>query len=140
MDVNEEQKKSLKGECVIVHSLFVQYIGPTKETIKINEENLILHEMHLNLKENISDQEFEDFLGDQEHNFLENKQFQIVITGFEVENKQFSKYLIFYILRIHEIIEKIIRKTSGRCCYEEILSKFEIIINKAHISEVCYLF
>ena len=135
LDVSEEQKKSLEGECVIVHSLFVQYVGPIKETIKINEDNLFLHEMHLNIREKISDQEFEELLGEQEYNFLDNKHFQIVISGFEVENKQFSKYLLFYILKIHEIIEKIIRKTSGRCNYEEILSRFEIIISKAHISE-----
>lgn len=134
-DVNEEQKKSLKGECVIVHSLFVHYVGPKKETIKINEDNLVLHELHLNMREEISDQELEECFGDQEFNFFNNKVFQIVISGFEVENKQFSMYLMFYILKIHEIIEKMIRKTSGRCSYEEILTKFEIIINKAHISE-----
>ena len=134
LEVNEEKKKVLNKECEIVHQNFIVYIGGIKETVKNEKCNQCFHEIHLNLEKNISDKEFLECFNESEIKLLEGKCFQMVISGCEIENRNFRNYMMVYIKSIDEIIQKFI-SFNGNLHYEEVLTHFELVISKAHILE-----
>ena len=98
VEVDDDLKEKLKGESLIVHTNFVVYVGGINETLKNEEQKLLLNEIHLNLEQNIIDHEFLECFGDLKS--LDQKYFQILITGYEMEHRHFEFYLLMYVRAI----------------------------------------
>ena len=125
--------EKLKGESLIVHTNFVIYVGGIKETLKNEEQKLLLNEIHLNLEQNIIDHEFLECFGDLKS--LDHKYFQILITGYEMEHRHFEFYLLMYVRAIQRLIEKFMELSEGTWKFDEVLERFEIVVGKGHILE-----
>lgn len=134
LDVSEELKKELKGECLIVHPNFIEYIGDLVETVQKPEDDLILNEIHLDFKSTISESDFKKCFQDVNKKNIKNQIFQVVIPVFELKQHLFQNSVLSYIRSIDEIITNII-KNENNLAYNEVLNQFELIISKGSILE-----
>ena len=134
LDIAEEFKKKLNGDSHIVHPNFIEYIGDVRETVEKPEDNLILHEIHLDLKKTIFESDFKKCFRDVSKQKIRTQIFQVVIPVFEFKNHLFQNSILIYMRSIDEIIKKII-KVDDKLTYEEVLNQFELIVSKASIME-----
>ena len=97
-------------------------------------EDLILQEIHLDLKHVISESDFKKCFQDVSKKNIKTQIFQVVIPVIEFKHHSFQNSILIYIRSIDEIITKII-KNENNLSYEEVLNQFELIISKGSIIE-----
>ena len=97
----------MNGNSLIVHQNFIEYTGDVIETVEKMENNLILHEIHMDLKKPIFDSDFKKCFSEVSKPKIKIQIFQLVIPVFEFKHYLFQNSILIYMRSITKSLKKL---------------------------------
>lgn len=137
MDVSNEENEKLKGNCVIFHKMFANYVGEGVENVR--KDHKYLYEVHQFIDSDLRITPIENnidiafngyFLNDPEEMSLE-----ILLPAFGIETSLYKRTFLYFANLVDILIKKIMDLNPQKFEYAQILKQIKCIINKAEFSQ-----